>query len=120
MRARAFCALAGLAALLGSSRPANAQWQTQSILIKPGWTAIYLHVDPAYANLDSLVGGDPNNPITEVWLWNPSASTIQYVTSPQQPITGGSQWSSWVRGGALGTTLSSLIPNAAISCPPRV
>jgi hypothetical protein len=109
-----FVTLLCLALWFGVLLPADAQWQTQTFTIKPGWTAIYLHVDPSYTNLDSLVGGDPNNPISEVWLWTPAASTIQYVTSPQTPITGSSQWSAWVRNGAgIGATLSSLVPNAA-------
>lgn len=58
-----------LVLLLGLARCSQAQWQTQSILIKPGWTAVYLFVDASYANLDYLVGRDPNNPIGEVWLW---------------------------------------------------
>jgi hypothetical protein len=106
--------LASLALLLGSLLAADAQWQSQSFVVKPGWTAVYLHVDPSYANLDSLVGSDPNNPIAEVWLWVPTASTIQYVTSPQTPVTGSSQWSAWVRnGGGIGAKLASLVPNAA-------
>jgi len=110
----AFPLLAFLALWLGSLLPAEAQWQTQPFVVKPGWTAVYLHVDPSYTNLDSLIGGDPNNPISEVWLWMPTASTIQYVTSPQAPVTGSSQWSSWVRNGSgIGATLSSLVPNAA-------
>ena len=101
--------------LLGSLFPAAAQWQTQSILVKPGWTAVYLHVDPSYTNLDSLIGSDPANPISEVWLWAPAASTIQFVTSPQAPITGSSQWAVWARTNATQFTsaLNSLIPNAA-------
>src|SRR5208283_2823797 len=51
----AFPLLASLALWLGSLLPADAQWQTQSILVKPGWTAVYLHVDPSYTNLDSLI-----------------------------------------------------------------
>src|SRR5262245_29317745 len=82
-----WAALASLTIWLGSVRPANAQWQSQSLLIKPGWTAVYLHVDPSYTNLDYLVGSDSNNPITEVWLWMPAASVIQFVTSPAAPIT---------------------------------
>jgi hypothetical protein len=113
MMTKFFAALCGGAAFLGSIHRADAQWQTQSFQVKPGWTAIYLHVDPSYTNLDSLVGADPNNPISEIWMWVPGASTIQYVTSPQQPTTGGSQWSSWVRGGGLGTSLVSMTPNAA-------
>ena len=105
--------LASLGVWFGSVHPAQAQWQTQSILVKPGWSAVYLHVDPSYTNLDYQVGGDGNNPIDQVWLWIPTASTIQFVTSPQTPLTGSSQWASWVRGGGAGTTLGSMIPNAA-------
>ena len=100
--------------LLAAAPPARAQCKTQSLIVKPGWTAIYLHVDPSYTNLDTLIGGDPNNPISEVWQWTPAAGTIQYVTSPLAPTSGNSQWSSWVRNGAgLGTSLSSMAPNAA-------
>jgi hypothetical protein len=112
-RSRYISTVAGLATVLVGLQSAQAQWQSQSFVIKPGWNAIYLHVDPSYTNLDNLIGGDPSNPISEVWMWVPTASTIQYVTSPQAPINGSSQWSSWVRNGAgLGTTLSSMIPNA--------
>ena len=106
--------MAFLTVLLGVTQPANAQWQTQSILIKPGWTAVYLHVDVSYTNLDYLVGGDAANPITEVWLWEPSVSSIQYITTPATPITGGSQWANWARlGTGLTGTLASLAPNSA-------
>ena len=88
IRPRTFVLLGSLA-LLGSLLPADAQWQTQSFVVKPGLTAVYLHVDASYTNLDSLIGSDPNNPIAEVWLWV-APSTIQYVTSPQTPITGSS------------------------------
>jgi hypothetical protein len=113
MKIKIFATLASIAVWFGTVGPAEAQWQTQSILVKPGWTAVYLHVDPSYTNLDYLVGSDINNPIYEVWLWIPTASTIQYVTSPQQPLTGSSQWANWLRNGGLGSTLGSLIPNAA-------
>ena len=109
---RAVAVAVGL--LMVSTWPVCAQWQTQSFQVPPGWSAIYLHVDPSYTTLDNLVGGDPNNPIAEVWLWVASAGTIQYVTNPQQPTTGASQWSSWVRnGGGVGSTLVSMVPNAA-------
>ena len=102
----------GIAALSGAT-PAHAQWQTQTILIKPGWSAIYVHVDASYDTLDNLVGNDHNNPIAELWMWAPPADTIQYVTSPQAPITG-SQWANWERiGTGLTSTLNHLVANAA-------
>ena len=114
MKITSLAALAAFSILLGTTLPASAQWQTQSVLIKPGWTAVYLHVDASYTNLDAMVGGNPGNPISEVWLWNPTASTIQYVTSPQTPITGSSQWATWVRNtNSAGNSLGNLVPNAA-------
>jgi hypothetical protein len=92
---------------------AHAQWQTQSILVKPGWTAVYLHVDASYQGLDQLVGNDPSNPISEIWLWQPAGS-VQFVNSPQAPSSPNSQWANWGRIGLGGNnTLSTLIPNAA-------
>src|ERR1051326_3775616 len=99
--------------LLTAVVPAKAQWLTQSILVKPGWTAVYLHVDASSAALDDLVGADPSNPISEIWLWA-AAPTAQFVTSPQSPTTASSQWRNWGRL-ALGgqNSLTVLVPNAA-------
>ena len=113
MKSYSFASLATLSVLFGVIQPVSAQWQTQSILIKPGWTAVYLHVDPSYTSLASLIGGDPANPISEVWLWESTASSIQYVTSPQAPVNGSSQWATWARNASGASTLSTLVPNAA-------
>ena len=103
-----------LALVLSLAFSSQAQWQTQSLLIKPGWTAVYLHVDTSYQTLDQLVGSDPANPIVEVWLWQPPPSTLQYITSPQAPTQGNSQWANWARLGlGITSTLSGLLPNAA-------
>ena len=98
--------------LLLSSLPALAQWQTQSLTLQPGWNAVFLHVDASYTNLDSLVGSDGSNPISEVWLWQPQVSTAQFITSPAIPSAPDSQWAVWYRSGAVDTLLS-LAPNSA-------
>ncbi|MGD0015024.1 MAG: hypothetical protein ABSD56_11480, partial [Bryobacteraceae bacterium] len=103
-----------MAAALSLVFSCQAQWLTQTNVIKPGWTAVYLHVDASYTNLDTLVGADFNNPISEIWLWMPSPLTMQFVTSPQNPVTPSSQWAMWGRLGLGGdNSLSALIPNAA-------
>lgn len=105
-----------LALLLGLPVCSHAQWQTQSILVKPGWTAVYLEVDASYQTLDVFVGGDANNPIAEVWLWQAPLSTLQFVSSPQAPATGNNQWANWERVGlgfSGGGNLVALQPNAA-------
>lgn len=90
----------------------RAQWQNQTIVLKPGWNAVYLHVDPSHITLDSLVVG-AGNPITEVWMWQPAVSTVQFVTTPQQPTTANSQWLVWDRSVAVSDTLPRLLGNAA-------
>jgi hypothetical protein len=102
------------AVLVGMGFSSQAQWQTQTNVIKSGWTAVYLHVDASSQSLDQLVGSDPANPISEIWFWKASSSAAQYVTTPQSPLNGGGQWITWLRS-ATGThsTLGSLAPNTA-------
>jgi len=114
MKSKLFAALAPIILLLACAERASAQWQTQTLTIKPGWTAVYLFVDASYTNLDYLVGSDPGNPITEIWMWQPNVSSVQFVTSAQNPITGSSQWANWERlGTGQPSTLAALAPNAA-------
>ena len=98
--------------LLCSTFPARAQWVTQSVGLKAGWNAVYLHVDPSHVSLDALVGADLANPILEVWLWAPPASTLQFVQSPQEPVAG-AQWMSWNRNSADTQMLQRLVGNCA-------
>jgi hypothetical protein len=90
----------------------SAQWVTQSLSLKAGWNAVYLQVDPSHDTLENLVGADLANPIMEVWLWAPPASTLQFVQSPQQPVEG-AQWMSWDRNSPDTQLLQRLVGNAA-------
>ena len=74
----------------------KAQWITQSLDLKPGWNAVFLHVDASHTTLNALVASDPANPILEVWRWNPP-STLQFIDGPQQPTTAATEWISWSR-----------------------
>ena len=91
---------------------ASAQWVTQTINLKAGWNAVYLHVDPSHDTLENLVGTDLTNPIMEVWLWAPPSSTLQFVQSPQQPVEG-AQWMAWNRNSADLQLLQRLVGNSA-------
>ena len=91
---------------------ARAQWLSQTNLLPPGWSAVYLHVDASYAVLDDLIGTNYNNPITEVWLWQPPVSSLQFVDSPAIPTGNGTQWASWVRNNP-GSALQRLSGNVA-------
>lgn len=101
-----------LALLLAGSMRGQAQWVTQPLSLKAGWNAVYLHVDPSYDTLDSLVGSDVSNPIEEIWMWTPSPTAAQFVTSPLSPSQP-TYWLNWVRVSAPSATLSRLRGNVA-------
>ena len=103
----------GLIALLTLvAWPTRAQWVTQTLNLKAGWNAVYLHVDASHETLQSWVAPDLTNPIMEVWMWAPPVSTVQFVTSPQEPLADSGQWRHWNRNTGEGT-LARLVPNAA-------
>lgn len=92
----------------------QAQWITQSVNLKAGWNAVYLHADASYDTLDEQIAFDSGNPIQEIWLWTPIPTTMQFVQSPREPVDSGSQWASWKRTAAGGSSLlQRLIGNAA-------
>src|ERR1041384_915740 len=92
-QARVFSSVA-FAVVAAWCHPGQAQWMTQTNSLKPGWNAVFLHVDASHATLDQLVGNDPSNPIAEIWYWQPALPTGQFVESPQLPTSAGNQWAS--------------------------
>ncbi|MBK9137169.1 MAG: hypothetical protein IPM17_00105 [Verrucomicrobia bacterium] len=94
---------------------AQAQWVTQTLSLKAGWNAVFLHVDATHATLDQLIGAAAPivTPIEQVWRWNPNPATHQFIQSPQQPVDTGSQWSVWRRSGGAPATLDRLTGNTA-------
>lgn len=103
-------ALLGLGASQG-----RAQWLTQTIPLKAGWNAVFLHVDPSHATVDQLVGASAPQltPIEQIWRWTPNNATAQFVVSPQQPVSSGSQWVSWSRADSANSALTILSGNFA-------
>lgn len=102
-----------LGALVLAALPARAQWTTQTITLKPGWNAVFLHVDATHTNLTGAVGGDLGNPITEVWQWQPVTAPGRFINNPQLPAVVNNDWSQWNRTPALSGTLTSLTANNA-------
>jgi len=110
--------LASLVLALAAHR-VNAQWVTQSFKLTNGWNAVFLHVDASYTNLDGLVGGDPANPIMEIWRWSPTLRTPAQTNSEAPAAS--AEWISWVRannsssiqGGVGGSTLQNLVGDSA-------
>lgn len=98
----------------GMTLNTHAQWRTQTFVLQDGWNAIYTHVDLSHQSLESWIGSDVNSPIEEIWLWSPDVSTLQFIQSPQNPLTVGTQWATWKKVNDPGSnTLAHMIGNQA-------
>lgn len=103
--------LLGLGLML-SAGGVQAQWMSQSFTLKPGWNAIFTHVDVSYVTLDSLVP-DATGPVAEIWLWKPTFSTFQFIDTPYSNSVANSQWGVWTSARGDTDTLTALVGNAA-------
>ena len=98
--------------LVLSSNIAQAQWLTQSFTLKPGWNAIFTHVDASFQTLDAFLP-DANGPVAEVWLWKPTYSSAQFLETPYSDPVANSQWAVWTSARGDTDTLISLVGNSA-------
>ena len=89
---------------------ANAQWKTETYVLKGGWNAIYLHGDASYDTIDNLI---TNTNVTEIWRWNTNPSQVQFTTTPLIPSAGTAEWNVWKRGVTAETTLTRLTGQCA-------
>ncbi len=89
--------LLGLAATLAGAWGLQAQWLTQTLDLRAGWNAVYLHVDPSHQTIDEMVALDSTFAVEEVWMWRPDVTGQQFTVSPLMPTTGDSRWVSWSR-----------------------
>jgi hypothetical protein len=84
-----------LAVLVSVCVPAlHAQWLTQTLLVQPGWNAVYLSIAPTPSDCDSLFGGNPR--ILSVRRWAPppiEAAQFDEVTGATLPQSG--SWLTW-------------------------
>jgi hypothetical protein len=71
---------------------AHAQWAWQQIVLRPGWNAVFLEVDPAPEECAALFAGMP---VESVWDWNRSADSPQFVQDPGTLIPGAPGWLTW-------------------------
>ncbi len=104
--------LAALFILFALSLTAQAQWLSQSFTLKPGWNAIFLHVDASHQTLDELIPS-ATGPVTEVWLWKPRLSTLQFVDNPATNSTADARWAVWTSARGDTDTLVKLVANGA-------
>jgi len=84
---------------------ASAQWLQETYALKGGMNAIYLSGE-AKADAIGNVGNGPADiignimpvAVTEVWLWSPNPTQVQFIESPLIPSSGTPEWQVWKRG----------------------
>ncbi len=69
--------------------PLLGQWATQTIPLQPGWSAVYLEVQPEPNDCDSIFKGMP---IESVWAWNQRFSPVQFIQDPNELLPGQPNW----------------------------
>jgi hypothetical protein len=75
-----------------AANQAAAQWVQQQIVLKPGWNAVFLEVEPTPNDCDGLLAGLP---IESVWDLNRPAETAQFIQDPGTLIPGTEGWLTW-------------------------
>lgn len=71
---------------------AKAQWTTQSIVLTPGWNAVYLEVQPEPREADTVFSGLP---IASAWEWTRVGVGPQFVNDVFQPVPQSAEWATW-------------------------
>ena len=65
------------------------QWTTQTIVLRPGWNAVYLEVQPEPRDCDSIFA---KLPVESVWGWNRRFTTVQFIQDANQLLPGRPDW----------------------------
>src|SRR5215472_14471432 len=84
---------------------ASAQWATQTLSLRAGWTAVFLEVQPNPADCDTVFSGLP---VESVWAWNSRFSTVQYISDPNSLLPGQPDWLTWVPAGSTNRVSANL------------
>src|SRR5688572_31223290 len=81
------------ALLILTAAPARAFWKQETFVLKPGWNAIYLFIDPSHVDLSALIPASV--PIDEVWHWRNLQATDRYIATFQNPSDPNVDWAHW-------------------------
>lgn len=81
------------------------QWTTQTIVLRPGWNAVYLEVQPEPRDCDSIFS---SLPVESVWGWNRRFTTVQFIQDANQLLPGRPDWLTYFPGAIGDPSLNTL------------
>ena len=89
-------------ALAAGLSSVHAQYTTETYNLEPGWNGIFTLNDAGHTTLDTLLAAQPS--ITQIWRWEPSNLTSQFIGDPTQTVAG-QKWKAWCRGVGVRVTV---------------
>jgi hypothetical protein len=102
--------LFGLMAILCTLTPAlQAQWSTETYVLKPGWNAIWLPLNISHATMPQILPPQ----VTRVHMWTNSKSGMLTPNPFADPVPVSLQWEKWSKDPAEKTTFSEMLPNVS-------
>jgi hypothetical protein len=78
-----------LVSLLLGVLPVFGQWTNQTLVLRPGWNAVYLEIQPEPRDCDALFAGVP---VESVWASNRRFSPVQFIQDPEELVPGQPDW----------------------------
>lgn len=72
-----------------ASIPAFAELSTQTLILNPGWNAVYMEVQPQPEQCDQLFQGLP---VKSVWAWNRQFSSVQFIEDMSTIVPDRPEW----------------------------
>ena len=96
----ALCVAAGLA---------PAQELTQTLVLRPGWNAVYLEVSPSSNGVDTVFKSLVDAGVLEsVWRRRTETSSVQFVQNPSLQLADSEDWLTWFPAAGDRAVLKSL------------
>ncbi len=99
------CFVLAACSVLACGLPAEAQWVSQALTLKPGWNAVFLEVEPLPGTCETVFAGIP---IESVWYWAPNTSSVQFITNPDKLEPASPDWRVYFPSTSLASTLTTL------------
>lgn len=97
-----------------SAFSAPADMISQTIVLQPGWNAVFLEVAPTEADVASVFGSPPlNNRITRAAMWTGEPASAQFITDPAKLFDGTPGWLQYRATLPEQNTLNRLLPGRA-------
>jgi len=93
---------------------ARAEIIDQNLTLHPGWSAVFLEVEPESTDPTVVFSSSTFTPsaavadLLSVWRWNPRTSPVEFIQNPDELLPDAPQWMVYYPGNSLLTNLHAI------------